>query len=233
LKITGIILRWIFILCLPILLLSASLAWGFNSLWLYEYGFQKYDVSRVTGLKQGELEQTATGLIDYFKINSPDEYIQINLVRNGQNFNLFTEEEQVHFKDVKDLVYLDYRILFVTLAFVLGFVAFSIFWRKGMYRRLLARSIIWGSGLAVLLILILGVASLTDFDQLFLKFHYLVFSNTNWSAAGYMLLLFPDGFWFDAALVCIGFTAGMAVILGAFSFLYLRLSKARKTSSHL
>ena len=121
LKILGIITKWIFILCLPILFLSASLAWGFNSLRLYEYGFQKYDVSQTTSLSAGELEKTAQGLIDYFKFNSRDEYVQITLVKNGQPFELFAPEEQIHFKDVRQLVWLDYRVLLATLIIVLSY----------------------------------------------------------------------------------------------------------------
>ena len=143
LKISGTIIRWIFILCLPALFLSASLAWGFNSLWLYKFGFQKYDVSQTTGLTNAELAKAAGGLIDYFKINSPDEYIQVTLVQNGQNFNLFTEDEQLHFKDVRDLIYLDYRVFLITLIFCLGYILSAIFWKHGKYWRLLARSVIW------------------------------------------------------------------------------------------
>jgi integral membrane protein (TIGR01906 family) len=225
LKISGKIARWIFILCLPALLLSASLAWGFNSLWLYKYGFQKYNVSQTTGLTGAQLDQAARGLIDYFKINSPDEYIQVTLVENGQNFNLFNEEEQLHFKDVRGLIYLDYRVFLLTLIFCLGYISVAIFWRRRKYWRPLAVSVLWGSGISLGLILIIGIASFFDFNQLFLQFHYLVFSNQYWSAAGYMLLLFPGDFWYDAALICFAFMASVALLLGIIAFLYLKLSK--------
>jgi integral membrane protein (TIGR01906 family) len=227
LKILGIITKWIFILCLPILFLSASLAWGFNSLWLYEYGFQKYNVSQTTGLTSSELQKTAQSLIDYFKFNSRDEYVQVTLVKNGQLFELFTQEEQIHFKDVRELVWPDYRVLLATLIIVLTYAVVSIFWRHGRYRRQLARSVIWGSGLAIVLIIITAISSALDFDQLFLDFHLLAFSNQYWSAQGYMLLLFPGGFWYDAAFICLAIVAALAVVLGIVALLYLRLSKTK------
>ena len=54
--------KWLFIICLPALLLSASISWAVNSQWLYQYGFDRYDVSRTTGLEQGELERAAADL---------------------------------------------------------------------------------------------------------------------------------------------------------------------------
>jgi len=47
LRIPGIAAKWLFILCLPLLLLTASLCWAVNSAWLYEYGFEKYNVGQV------------------------------------------------------------------------------------------------------------------------------------------------------------------------------------------
>jgi integral membrane protein (TIGR01906 family) len=223
LKIPGIAAKWVFILCLPVLYLSASLAWAFNSEWIIEYGFQKYDVVQTTGLSNAELDKIGESWISY--INSGDEYWHIRVSQSGHSFELFTTEEQIHFRDVKQLIRLDYRVLSVTLVLVLGYTFTSIFWRKGRYRRNLARSVIWGGGISLVLILIFGVASYLDFDQLFLLLHQLIFTNPYWSAEGYMLLLFPGGFWFDAALICIGFMAGLALVLGFSAGVYLRLKK--------
>ncbi len=225
-KILGILAKSIFILCIPILLLSSSIAWGFNSLWIYEYGFTRYNVSQTSGLSPAELEKAAKGMISYF--NSTDEYVHITVSQNGKSFELFTVEEQIHLKDVKQLVWLDYRIGFVTLILVLGYALTGIFWRRGKYRRQLAVSVVWGCGLACLLILLLGIGTLVDFDQLFLQFHFLAFSNQFWSVQGYMIVLFGD-LWYDAVLICIGFMAGLAIILGVLSLIYLKSSKKKVT----
>lgn len=223
-KFFQVLIRWIFILSLPALLISASLAWGFNSLWLYEYGFRKYDVSQTTGLNSQNLQIAATGLIHYF--NSGAEYVNITVQKDGSPFELFNTDEQLHFKDVKGLVWLDYKVLVVSLIIAAGYILTSIFWRRGRYRATLARSALWGSGLTLLLILFLGIASLLDFNQLFLDFHEAVFTNNYWSTPGYMLLLFPGGFWQDATLICAGFVAAGAIIIGALSAIYLMTSKS-------
>ena len=158
-------------------------------------------------------------------INSGEQYWHITVTADGKSFELFTPEEQIHFKDVKQLIRLDYRAGIAALVIVLAYALTLIFWRRGKLRRYLAASVIWGSGLTMLLIIIFGIASLLDFDRLFLRFHYLVFTNPYWSADGYMLLLFPGGFWLDAALLVIAFMAGLAVILGIAALLYRRVTR--------
>jgi integral membrane protein (TIGR01906 family) len=220
LKIGLWIARLVLILSLPVLLISASLAWGFNSRWIYDYGFEKYNVSEQTGFSEVELDKAAQGLIEYF--NSKDEYVNITLIREGKQVALFTLEEQIHFKDVKGLVWLDYRILLISFVLVLACFLVNLLRRKGLYRRALAKSLIWGCALTLIILIGLGISSFFNFDQLFLQLHYLLFSNQYWSAAGYMLLLFPGGFWYDVALFCLVFTAFWALVLGAGSIFYLK-----------
>jgi integral membrane protein (TIGR01906 family) len=199
------------------------LAWGFNSSWIMDYGFQKYDVSEFTGLSTIELNKIAKDWVRY--INSGDRYWHIQIVRRENSFELFTEEEQIHFGDVKQLIRLDYIILLITFSLALAYTLTLIFWRQGKYRRRLAANILWSSGLTILLLIILGLASLLDFDQLFIQLHHLIFTNSYWSAEGYMLLLFPGGFWFDAAMICVGFMTGITFILGLSSLFYLRRTR--------
>jgi integral membrane protein (TIGR01906 family) len=220
LRIFGTIARWIFIVCLPVLFFTASIAWGFNSTWLFDYGFHKYNVSLTTGIPDSELDKIGGGWIHY--INSSEQYWHITITADGKSFELFTPDEQIHFKDVKQLIWLDYRAGLAALVIVLAYALTFIFWRRGQLWRYLAQSVMWGSGLAILLIIIFGVASILDFDQLFLRFHYLVFTNPYWSANGYMLLLFPGGFWQDAALIVIAIMAGLAIISGVVALLYRR-----------
>ncbi len=78
--------------------------------------------------------------------------------------------------------------------------------------------------------LALGLGALLDFDQLFLQFHRLSFSNQFWQldpARDYLIMLFPGGFWYDAALFCALATVGLAVILGGVAGGYLLFTRRR------
>ena len=218
-KILAIVAKWLFILCLPVLLLTASIGWAANSLWLYKSGFEKYDVSQTTGLAESELKEAAIGLISYF--NSDEEYISLTVMKDGEPFELFSQREVIHLKDVKGLIRLDYRVLLGTLIYVLAYVGVSLFRRD--WRRL-AWGVAGGSGLTLILVLALGVGTLLNFDQLFLQFHLISFANELWQldpTKDYLIMLFPQGFWYDAAIFCAGITAGLAVVLGGVGGGYL------------
>jgi len=225
LKILSIAAKWLFILCLPVLLLTASIGWAVNSLWLYQYGFEKYNISQTTGLAEAELEKAARGLICYF--NSGEEDISLTVVKDDQPFELFNQREVIHLKDVKGLIWLDYWVLLGTLIYTFGYAGVSLLWQKRRYWRRLAWGVVGGGGITLALMLALGLGTLFGFDQLFYQFHLLFFSNEFWSAEGYMLMLFPEGFWYDAILFCALVTGGLAVILGGVAGGYLFSTKRR------
>jgi integral membrane protein (TIGR01906 family) len=226
LKILGIAAKWVFILCLPVLLLTASIACTLNSAWLFRYGFDKYDVGSTTGLADSELEKVAIGLISYF--NSGEEYIDLTVTKNGKPFVLFNEREIIHLKDVKGLVWLDYKVLLGTLVYVLGYGMVSLFWRRRKYWRRLAWGVVGGSSLTLILMLALGLGILFNFDQLFLQFHLLSFANELWQlnpTSDYLIMLVPQGFQYDVASLWALGTAVAALILGGVAGSYLLFTR--------
>lgn len=215
--------KWLFMLSLPVLLLTASIGWAANSLWLYRHGLNTYDVARTladSGLELGgsELEEIYAGLISYF--NSGEKDVSLTVVKDGKQVNLFTPEEVIHFRDVKGLIRLDYGVLLGTLLYSLVYTGACLWGWKD--RRRLARGTVGGSAIALALVLALGAGTLSGFGQLFYRFHLLFFSNEFWSAEGYMLQLFPRGFFHDATLLCAAIVAGAAIILGGAGGVYLK-----------
>lgn len=219
------IARWFFICSLPALIISATVHFEFNSLRLYQNGFEKYNVGEVTGLDDQELEKVARGLISYF--NSSDELISINVSRDGESFGLFNQREINHLKDVKGLVRLN-SYLFIGMAVYAGIYA-GISWHRKRNRRLLARSLVIGSAITLGIIVALGAGSmLLDFNRLFTQFHFIAFTNDLWMldpSRDYLIMLFPQGFWFDAALLLGKIAAGAAAGLMAGGILYLKKCK--------
>jgi integral membrane protein (TIGR01906 family) len=206
------------------MLLSASIGVAVNSLWLYNYDFEKYGVSRTTGLAEVELENVAAELISYF--NSGEENIRLTAIKDGKPFELFNEREVIHLRDVKGLIWLGYRLLVGTLLYILSYTAVRLFWRRE--RRQLALSVVYGSGVTLALVLVLGLGALLDFDRFFLQFHLISFANDLWMldpTRDYLIMLFPSGFWYDATLFCALTTVGMALVLGAVGAVYLKKRK--------
>ena len=213
-------------LCLPVLLLTVSIGWAANSLWLYERGFGEYNVSQTTGLVEPELKKAANGLISYF--NSDEETIALTVVKDDKPFVLFNQQEIAHLKDVKGLIWLDYSLLLGTGIFVVAYAGLGLFWRKD--RRQLARGVVGGSGITLALMLALGLATLLGFDQLFLEFHLISFANDLWlldPTKDYLIMLFPKGFWYDMTIFCALATAGLAVVLSGVTGVYLKRTKGQ------
>ena len=228
----GIVGKVLFMVCLSILLVTATIAFEFNSLWLYKNGFQKYNVSQTTGLAEAELEKAATGLISYF--NSDEEYISLTVVKDGKTFELFNQREVAHLKDVKGLIRLNYRLLLGTAIYVGAYAGVCLFWRRKRYWRRLAWGVVGGSSIALGMMLALGIGStVLDFGQLFTQFHLFAFTNELWMldpTRDYLIMLFPEGFWYDAAMLFAKITIGVAVTLGGVAGGYLWRTRRRAKS---
>lgn len=223
-KIQVKIAKWVLIISLPALLLTASIAWTVNSLWVYQSGFERHNISLNTNLTDLELQVVARGLIRYF--NSSEEYINLTIKKNSQSFQLLNEKEVEHLRDVKELIRLDYKVLLWTFIYALSYIGISFFWKKDRYR--LAQGVFIGSVLTFLLAAALWIGTLSDFDHMFLQFHFISFTNDLWMldpTKDYLIMLFPRDFWYEAALLCGGVTAGLAIILGGLSCGYLVVKK--------
>ncbi|MBA7665794.1 hypothetical protein ES703_73868 [subsurface metagenome] len=155
------------------------------------------------------------------------------MIKDGEPFELFNQREVAHLRDVKGLIRLDYWVLLGTLIYALAYAGVSLFWQRGRYWRQLARRIVGGSGITLALMLALGLGTLFGFDQLFLQFHLISFTNELWQldpARDYLIMLFPQGFWYDAAIFCTLVTVGLAIILGGVAGGYLLVSRRRAHS---
>jgi integral membrane protein (TIGR01906 family) len=207
--------KWLFILCLPVLLITASLGWVANSLWLYRYGAEKYDVSQTTALADETLENIYAELINYF--NSDADSIAISVVKDGESFALFNQREIIHLRDIKGLIQLDYGVGLGTLVYLLAYAGVCLFWQKRRYWRDLAWGLVGGSSITLGLMLALGLGILFGFEELFWQFHVISFANQLWlldPTKDYLKMLFPDGFFYDATVLCAIMTAALAIILG-------------------
>jgi integral membrane protein (TIGR01906 family) len=223
LRVIEIAARWLFRLGLPVLLLSATIAAGANSLRLYTYAAAKYEVSdRLLSaglqLSDAQLARVYADFIHYY--NSGNKYVNITVEQDGRTEELLTPEETFHFIDVKSLIRLDYAILLISLLYVLAYTGFCLARRQG---RELALEAAWGGGLTLgFILLLLLLNTFSGFDWLFYRFHLLFFDNDFWSAPGNMLRLFPEGLFIDAATYGVLAMALASGIIGGAGMWYRR-----------
>jgi len=213
-----IFVRAVFIIAVPLLLVAGSISIAVNCGALYRYGFSSNNIASVTGISDAELARVADELIDYF--NSSEDYVNITVVKDGESFTLFNEREVQHLLDVKKLFHLGYYV--ATGALVICLITATLLWWAYKDREALFRSMFYGGILTLLLMLALGAIFLIDFDAFFYRFHLLSFANDLWllnPETDYLIKLFPQPFWFHAALFCAMGAAVGAIVIGLTGFL--------------
>ena len=226
----------LFVVAVPLFLVTASVTWAFNNPGVYRKGFEKYEVSRVSGITDADLLKVSANIRSYF--NSRKEPLEIRTRVFGVDQELFNSREIAHMRDVKALIQGVYIVAAVTAFYLLAAIGIGVVRHRRRFAGILARRLLWGGGLTLALILAVGLFALVGFDTLFLKFHQLSFANDLWrldSSTDYLVILFPQNFWFDATIwVAIRAIVGallISVVSGGY-LLYLR-KRAPRTSDRM
>jgi integral membrane protein (TIGR01906 family) len=216
----------LFVIAVPLFLLTTSVTWAFNSAGVYEKGFEKYRVSSVTGITGADLAQVAAGIRHYF--NSSEEPLAVRTRIFGEERDLFNSREISHMRDVKRLIWGVYIIAALSTIYLLAAAGLGLARRRRRFVETLARRCLWGGGLTLALIMAVGLFALVGFDRLFLTFHQLSFSNDLWQLdwrTDYLVRLFPQNFWFDSTMWVATRAVAGALAVTVFSggyLLYLR-----------
>ena len=212
----------LFILAVPLFLVTASVAWAFNNPGIYQRGFEKYNVSLATGITDADLIQVGADLRHYF--NSTEEPLSVTTKIFGQEQELFNPREVGHMKDVKRLIWGVYSAGILSGVYILGSVVLGLGLKRQNFGRQLAERLRWGGVLTLGILLGVGLFALVGFDTLFLKFHQLSFANDLWQLdprTDYLVRLFPQDFWFDSTIwVAVRAVTG-AILVTAISSAYL------------
>ena len=212
----------LFFISIPVLLVTTNVRWAANEARLYQYSFDRYDAEAVTGISRGELDRAADKLVRYF--NDDDETIRIFVQEDDSRVPLFDERETGHLTDVKNLFRTVFRVQEASLAFALVFMVAVFIWATEAPLRLLARIVLGASLFTLGLLALFGVLALVGFDEIFLRFHLVAFTNDLWklnSATDHLIQMFPRDFWFDATMLVAGLTAVEAILLASLSAVYL------------
>ena len=212
------VLRLIVVICFPVLFLTTSVRLAFNEIRLYEYGFEKYQVSLLQRTDRAGLTEIARELITYFNsaVESPGEQL-------CQVFS--TPEEIEHLREVKVLVRRCHRVQEISLGVVLASLIAGFIWWRGAFLPRLARWVVAGSGLTILSLFLLGITGFLAFDWLWWQLHLVVFPGSGYwildPAKHNMIRMFPTGFWFDAGRFVAWGTGIAALIMGGLAGGYL------------
>lgn len=180
--------------------------------------FIKFEYNRpgfpedVYGFTREERLHYAPLALDYLLTGAGIDYLGDLTFNDG--YPLFNERELRHMVDVKVVVRAAFTGLMV-LSLGLVAVGYSL-WRGEQTRVEFWQGLFNGAVLTISIIIFIIVFALTAWDAFFTSFHTLFFEQDTWRFAysDMLIRLFPEQFWFDAAL-----TIGTLTALGAVGIL--------------
>lgn len=170
--------------------------------WIYEFNWDRNNISYRSNLTNNELGQVSDQIKDYFK--NDDEKISINIERN-KSINLFNQREIDHMVDVKNLI--KFTLLFERISLVIIFFTLIISsYTNGLREiqrvliQIIYKSFIIWSG--IILLIILGMV--INFNYTFTLFHKIFFRNDLWildPRNDYLLIMFPERFFLEICII--------------------------------
>jgi integral membrane protein (TIGR01906 family) len=192
----------VFAVALPVLLISGNVRSLVTSKILYDYDWWRYDTSGRTGLAPDQLDSIGEQFRDYF--TGGDEVLDLRADRGGgRQEELLSEREILHMRDVKALVGRVFAAEWVAGLLAGAYIVAGFVRLRRRFWPVLRRTVRYSAAGSLIAIAIIGAAALINFDAAFTLFHLIGFSNDLWQLnpyRDYLLLLFPEGFFFDATM---------------------------------
>jgi len=179
-------------LMLIVAMISASLNFLIRYDFIYEYNLSTNEsIQNITSLSIAELTDINNNIRDYFF--NDDELL---------NVDIYSDKEIAHMKDVKNLISLVLSVgKYSAVSFLIFFFFLNNYFSVSI-ASLLKKSLLIFISFSIILALAFGLF----FNQVFLLFHELSFSNDLWILnpnTDYLLMMFPEVFFRDVAVMII------------------------------
>jgi integral membrane protein (TIGR01906 family) len=129
---------------------------------------------------------------------------------------MYNDSELSHMHDVKNVIQATFLI--GVIGGVAAIAVIYVLWRQSRYD--LVRALRDGSLLTIGIIVTIVVVAITSWDIFFTQFHNVFFAEGTWVFlySDTLIRLFPEQFWFDAALLIGSFTTLAALIIFVFAW---------------
>jgi integral membrane protein (TIGR01906 family) len=209
-----VVLRLYLTIALPVLLTVANVRLIMMPAFLsFEYNRADFPVD-VYGLTTQDRLNYAPYAIDYL-LNGEDISYLGNL-QFPEGTTMYNDQELHHMRDVKSVMQATFFI--GVIGGILAAAVMFVLWRQA--RLALRRSLRDGSLLTIGIIVTIVVLAITSWDVFFTSFHNLFFAQGTWVFlySDTLIRLFPEQFWFDAALLIGSLTTFEALVIFVLSW---------------
>ena len=231
-RITHTILSWVLVLIIPLMLISSVTKVEMQYLSFYQYQYEKNGISEITGFSNEELMLITRHLVQFF--NSKVDSAQLMVEKKGKPLYLFHDYEIEHLNDVKTLFHSLFQVLIITLSYFTAYLIFTMVSRNKNRWYYFWKGLRNGNILTLVLLIALGVVVFLGFNNIFIKFHYLVFgdpASSPWildPRTDYLIMMYPLNFWQDAVVMGIAVISIVALLLALMSSLLLPSYRRRR-----
>jgi integral membrane protein (TIGR01906 family) len=221
-----ILAAFVFILSIPVALVTSNIRFVANEERVYRYAIDEYDAVATTGIERDELVRASAQIRAYF--NNNDETLMIRVQEDGREVSLFNERETAHMEDVKDRFRAVNKAMEFSVIYVIGYIAIVGLWSREVSLRGLAMQVAIGSALCVVAIGAIGAVGAAGFEGAWEDFHELMFSNDFWQlnpSRDHLIQMFPPPFWENIVFFVGTLILAESVLLVLGSLIYIGASR--------
>ena len=194
----------------------------------YEKEYEKYDVLSELDMTMEDTMHVTREMMSYLR--GDKEELSVMTTVEGKYQDFFNEQDRFHMGEVQALFVGGLNIR--TGACVAGLLCLIfLFISRADIKRILARSYWIALGISAGAVAVIGIASLADFNSVFVRFHHIFFDNDLWifdPATDYMIRMLPEGLFYDFVMRIGGMFIGMQAVFFLLSILPTVVSKIRK-----
>jgi len=189
------------VLLLPLMLVMGSVRLLVTNEYLaFEYGKADFPMDPF-GFDQAQRLAYASANFRYVRDAQPLEALAGQRLGNAP---LYNDRELKHMQDVQNVYRATWWVWQIALNVILP-AGFALAWRAET-RPALAAAIKWGGSLTAGLVAVVGLLAIIAWRFWFVAFHQIFFTPGTWmfNYSDTLIRLFPEKFWFDAALTISG-----------------------------
>lgn len=217
-------LGWLLVLAIPLWMLAGSTRLVATELYLQiEYGKANFPADPF-GFSQDDRREYAPYAVRYLLNDQGIDYLGDLTFPDGHP--LYNERELRHMADVKAVAQTAFgwhTVLGIPLVGAILWLGLS-----AERRAILRRSLVYGGMVTLASVVALAIGVALNWDTFFEGFHRLFFESGTWrfEYSDTLIRLFPERFWFDAALTIGGLTISAELTLMGIAWIWGQRNKA-------
>lgn len=195
------ILNVIFSICFSIFIITTAINFTVSFKQLYYYDIDKLNIPKLSNLSKEEIKLNYDYLIEYNLSKNVDEFEMPTIKSSNQG--------KIHFEEVRDIFQNVNKISRICLIISLIGIIIGI---KNKDIKILN----YTSKALIIIPLVLAIPMIINFEDTFVIFHKLMFSNDYWifdPRLDPVINILPEEFFFHAGIMILGIVLAVSIIL--------------------